>query len=319
MTGSVGEETMIGAASFEERSLVCVTKFLQSGGQPDAVFLANVVESGPGYERQLAKLRKLGLRSMVELDRLSSRSLWSWCVSTVEKAGGMAASLVIDITCMPRELLGMLLFAVTVRQERFEEIRIVYVSAPTNGYATQNPTLAKDDRWLSKGVIAVRTIVGYPGAFRGERPSHLVVLAGHEFDRLFAIAEYLEPTRLTIGAETESSSTVAGAGVLSREVAEKLRDRIQVPKIGSISFSASSVEGVVTSLGALDFDVSVENVTLVAMNTKLAFVGAAMFSLANRGVRMVYAVPREYNPFYCIGVGTEYCFDITDMLKNAAM
>ena len=33
MTGSVGEETMIGAASFEERSLVCVTKFLQSGGQ----------------------------------------------------------------------------------------------------------------------------------------------------------------------------------------------------------------------------------------------------------------------------------------------
>ena len=41
----------------------------------------------------------------------------------------------------------MLLFAVTVRQERFEEIRIVYVSAPTNGYATQNPTLAKDDRW----------------------------------------------------------------------------------------------------------------------------------------------------------------------------
>ena len=112
---------------------------------------------------------------------------------------------------------------------------------------------------------------------------------------------------------------MAGAGVLSREVAEKLRDRIQVPKIGSISFSASSVEGVVTSLGALDFDVSVENVTLVAMNTKLAFVGAAMFSLANRGVRMVYAVPREYNPFYCIGVGTEYCFDITDMLKNAAM
>ena len=210
----------------------------------------------------------------------------------------------------------MILFAVSVRQQRFREIVVVYVAAPSEGYATQNPDLSADQQWLSKGVVTVRTIVGYPGGFRAERPAHLVVLAGHEFERLYAIAEYVEPNRLTIGGESDASSTVPGAGVVSGRVAKRLKDRIQVPEIGDICFSASSIEDVIRSLGQLDLDVSAENITLVAMNTKLAFVGAAIFSLLNRGVRMVYAVPREYNPFYCIGAGEEYCIDLTQMLRS---
>ena len=311
------DAAIIAAASFEERSSVWIMKFLASGGRRESVSLANIVESHPEYEHQLSKFAKLGLRDLDTLDRFSSRSLWDWCVTAVKKAEGVATRLVIDITCMPREFLGMLLFAVAMRKNSFAKICVAYVSAPSNGYATQNPSLDKEDRWLSKGVSEVRTIVGYPGTFRGESPSHLVVLAGHEFDRLLAIAEYLEPTRLTIGAEIETSSTVPGAGVLSQGVAQKLKDRIQVPEINDISFSASSVEDVVRSLGKLDLGLPAENVALVAMNTKLAFVGAAMFSLANRGIRLVYAVPREYNPSYCTGIGKEYRTDITEMLKRA--
>ena len=315
---NIGQAVMIAAASFEARSSISVKRFLSSGGRSNAVFLANVVESGPSYEEQLLEFANLGIDSVIEVDRFSSRSQWSWCLSVVKQAAISKPSLVIDITCMPRELLGMLLFAVWVHRECFPRVFITYVAAPANGYATQNPQLSESDKWLSRGVTTIRTIIGYPGGFRGERPTHLIVLVGHEFERLFAIAEYVEPSKLTIGAEQEATSTVLGAGVLSGEVAQRLRDRIHVPEIGDISFSASSIKDVIASLDRLDFNVSDENVALVAMNTKLASVGAALFSLANRGVRMVYAVPREYNPLYCVGVGDEYCVEITDMLGEAS-
>ena len=319
MLANIDQSAMIAAVSFEERSSVWVKRFLSSGGRREAVFLANVVEFGPSYEAQLREFTTLGIDDVDEIDRFSSRSLWSWCLSVVEQAAQLQRSLVIDVTCMPKELLGMLLFAVWVYQEHFAKVFVVYVAAPEGGYATQNPKLAEADKWLSRGVTTVRTIVGYPGAFRGERPTHLIVLAGHEFERLYAITEYVEPSRLTIGGAQESSSTASGAGVLSQKVAQRLRDRIQVPDIGDISFSASSIEDVVGTLQRLDFDASTENVALVAMNTKLAFVGAALFSLANRSVRMVYAVPREYNPLYCVGVGDEYCVEITAMLRSASV
>ena len=318
MIANIGQAVMIAVASFEERSSVSVKRFLSSGGRTEAVFLADVVETGPSYERQLLEFTNLGIDSVEQVDRFSSRSLWSWSLSVVAQAAQTKPSLVIDITCMPRELLGMLLFAVRMHQECFPSVFVAYVAAPPEGYATQNPNLPKDDKWLSRGVTTVRTIVGYPGVFHGERPTHLIALAGHEFERLFAIAEYVEPNRLTIGGEQEGSSTVSGAGVLSQQVAQKLRDRIQVPDIGDISFSASSIKDVVASLERLNFNASEENVALVAMNTKLAFVGAALFSLANRDVRMIYAVPREYNPLYCVGSGEEYCVEITPILRTAS-
>ena len=241
MIGNFGQAAMIAATSFEDRSLVSVKWFLSSGGRTEAVFLANIVEPGPRYEQQVSEFKNLGIGSVKEVDRFSSRSLWSWCLSVVAQAAQTKPSLVIDITCMPRELLGMLLFAVRMHQEHFPRVFVAYVAAPPKGYATQNPNLAEKDKWLSRGVETVRTIVGYPGTFRADRPTHLIALAGHEFQRLFAIAEYVEPSRLTIGGEQEGSSTVSGAGVLSQEVAQSLRDRIQVPDIRDISFSASSI------------------------------------------------------------------------------
>ena len=314
MITNIERAAMIAAASFEERSSVTARKFVASGGRAEAVFLASIVESAPSYHQQLLEFERLGVTNVDEVDRFSSGAMWSWCVSVVERAAQLRPTLVIDITCIPRELLGMLLFAVRAHLENFPNVFIAYVAAPSNGYATQNPNLQDSEKWLSRGVMAVRSIIGYPGTFRGERPTHLIALAGHEFERLFAIVEYVEPSRLTIGAEQKLSSTVPGAGVLSQSVAERLKDRIQVPAIGDISFSASSIEDVISTLDQLTLDLSVENVALVAMNTKLAFVGAALFSLMNRGVRMIYAVPREYNPLYCIGVGDEYCIEITAML-----
>ena len=310
------EKVLIAAASFEDRSTVWVHKFLDSGGRPEHVFIADIFENDAMYKENLDQLVRLGVCNVTQVDRFSSRSLWDWTWSVVE-ACSSGCDLVIDVTCMPRELLGMLLFAVSIKRSAIGSVSVAYVAAPEGGYATQNKNLPEPERWLSKGVTTVRSIVGFPGIFRSERPSHLVILAGHEEDRVSKIIEYVEPSRLTISGEQEESSTVVGAGELSRKVATKLRDRIQVPKIGDIEFSSSSIEKVFESLINAELEKSDENIALVAMNTKLSFVGAALFALYQRTVRMIYAVPQEYNPLYCQGAGKSLQFDITELVRRA--
>ena len=313
----MNENSLIAAASFEERSTYWVQDFLKSGGEPKTVFLADVFEHGDEYAENLALMRKLGIENVVRIDRFSSKSLWRWVVQVIGQASVLTGHLTIDITCMPRELLAMLLFAVSVKRQCFSTISVKYVAAPAGGYATQNERLPESERWLSKGVACVRSIVGYPGVFRSERPCHLVVFAGHEQERILQLVEYVEPRRLTISEELTHSSTVPGAREISRNVAQELKRKIPVPEIGDIEFSSSSIDEVYGSLMDSRLGESGENVALAAMNTKLSFVGAALFALSNRAIRMMYAVPREYNPSYCEGVGEASRFDITSLVSKA--
>ncbi len=313
----MNDNVLIAAASFEKRSTYWVNNFLNSGGEPETVFLADVIEHGDEYNENLAFMRNLGVKNVDPINRFSSESLWRWVVRVVEGASVLKGSLMIDITCMPRELLGMLLFAVSVKRQCFSTISVAYVSAPAGGYATQNEGLPESARWLSKGVACVRSIVGYPGVFRSERPCHLVVFAGHEQERILQLVEYIEPLRLTISEELEHSSTVPGAWEISQNVVQELKRKIPVPEIRDIEFSSSSIDEVYSSLMDSRLGESGENVALAAMNTKLSFVGAALFALSNRAIRMMYAVPREYNPSYCEGLGEPSRFDITPLVNKA--
>ena len=170
---------------------------------------------------------------------------------------------------------------------------------------------------MSHGVRDIRSIIGFPGKFSGEKAGHLIALAGHEEDRMMEIVEYVEPRKLSIGSGEVGSSTTAGADEYSRQVVEALRSRIPLPGIEKIEFRSDSVRDVYESMGRVRLDYGRENVSLTAMNTKLAFVGAALFALRERRVRVVYAVPEEYNPLYCQGVGARFASDITELIGQA--
>ena len=67
----------------------------------------------------------------------------------------------------------------------------------------------------------------------------------------------------------------------------------------------------------MEYDFARENVSLVAMNTKPAFVGAALFALYERRIRVVYAVPEKYNSLYSKGVGTVFRYDVSELIARA--
>ncbi len=307
--------TLVAAASFEERSLVTTRKFLASIGEPSDVHLANVTEDNAQHQENVDAFRELGIEGIEPLDRFDSRALWGWAWNTIGAAP--PGDIAVDITCFPREMLGMLLFAISLMRKRFVNVTVDYIAAPEGGYATQNKKLEKSARWLSKGVREIRSIIGFPGEFSGEKEGHLIALTGHEKERMMEIVEYVEPRTLSIGSGEVGSSTTTGADEYSRRVVQGLRLRVPVPEVGRIGFRSDAVSDVYERLLELGLDFDKENVSLAGMNTKLSFVGAALFALHERRVRIVYAVPEKYNPSYCHGVGEAYHCDITGLIGRA--
>ena len=307
--------TLVAAASFEERSLLTTKKFLTDMGEPSDVRLANVIEYNVQHQENVARFRELKIEAIEDLDRFDSKALWRWAWKTIGAAP--RGDIAVDITCFPRELLGMILFAISLMRNKFGNVTVNYIAAPEGGYATQNLELEESARWLSKGVRDIRSIIGYPGEFSGEKEGHLIALTGHEKERMMEIVEYVEPRTLSIGSGEIGSFTTAGADEYSRRVVQALRSRVPVPEMERIAFRSDSVEDVYERLGEMGLDFGKKNVSLAGMNTKLSFVGAALFALHERRVRIVYAVPEKYNSRYCQGVGKAYQHDITDLLRQA--
>lgn len=313
MSMSTTQPSLFGATSFEARSLKGPEEFLKRGGSASSAFLARLADNSDALRGNLERLRQLGFSSATTVDRFRSRALWNWAWRSVSAA---SSDIIVDATCIPRELLGMLLFALSVQRDRLDRVRIFYTTPQT--YVTQRRDVPDDRIWLSRGIRTVRSILGYPGDFDSERNRHVVALAGHEDDRLSAIIEYLEPTRLSISNEQGESSTVAGADRVSEKVKARLRESIGRVELGEVVFYANSIDRTFTSLKQMLAKQTHENIALIAMNTKLSFVGAALCGLHLRHVRMVYAVPNEYNPGYSEGVRELKESDITALVKSAA-
>lgn len=301
--------------SFEPRSISAIKEFIENGGNAESIRSVRLSEDISIIEENLRAFEKLGVSAVPYVDRLDSTLLWRWVWANTKDVVG---NVVLDATCFTRELLGMLLFALSVRREHLDSVEVQYVSPEPRGYISQNETLTESKRWLSQGVVGIRSIVGYPGNFRSEHSRYVIAFAGHEEDRLWKTLEFLEPDILSMSNEKLDSSTVEGADKLSQYVSDALRARIQLPEFSKITFSAKSIEETYNNLTSHLSECGDKNTTLVLMNTKLSFIGAALAALHNRKVRLVYAVPEEYNPLYSKGAAEVRSFDITDAIKSSA-
>lgn len=304
--------SFIAAASFEPRCMTGPAAFLEAGGSADAADVVTLGGGSTALAQNVEGLQKRGFSRIAPVDRLNTRSLWRWAWRCASNA---SRDVVVDATCIPRELLAMVLFGLSVRRESLDRVRVLY-TAPER-YVTLLD-LPEEEKWLSRGIHALRTILGYPGDFASERNRHVVALAGHEDDRMLEVIEFLEPTRLSIGSEQKNSSTVAHANQISEKVKAHLRERMGHPEYGDVVFYADSIDGTLQSLKDMLLPQTDENVALIAMNTKLSFIGAALCALQLRHIRFVYAVPVEYNPHYSEGVRDLMSFDITEAIRTSA-
>ena len=194
----------------------------------------------------------------------------------------------IDITAFTHETLLILFHVCNVGLDASSAVDFLY--APASEYSIGDEP---SEKWLSKGINEVRSVMGYPGGFAPSRDTHLIVLAGFEDYRTLSLIQELEPSFVSIGYG-DSTEVSTDAHQLTNET-----------KVGRIRSLVEGVEDFVFSCyDALSAERKIREIvrrhrgvnTIVApMNTKISTIGTARAALRDESIQICYAQADIYN------------------------
>ena len=201
---------------------------------------------------------------------------------------GGAKRVVMDITCFTRETLLMLLWALRNVMRKVDTIEFLYVAA--REYASRRRGA---DRWLSKGILEVRSVLGFPGRMRASQPTHMIVMVGFEFERAAEIVRVCEPSVVSLGFSHPGEIGAAQHQGTNEEVVERLR-RV-LGNVGSFRFRAYDAAGAREDLLCQMDRFGECNVVITPMHTKISTLGAALVGFEREKVQLCYAPAKIYN------------------------
>lgn len=205
--------------------------------------------------------------------------------------------LLLDATTFTREQLLILVKYIDYLKKRNEtsvSVDAVYTCAQAYSVNT-----AKNNLWLSRGVLEVRPVVGYSGSFSIGKPNQLIMLVGFEHERAKAVIEHIEPSSLYLGVGAKLKSISEELADTNQDSFKKLKEFVR--SIGAIysdvqDFEFSCVDPWATAQKILEvarFDS--HNVIVCPMNTKISTLGVALAAFARPEIQVVYAEPQRYN------------------------
>jgi hypothetical protein len=237
---------------------------------------------------------------LVTVDALNE-ALTESAASTV--GGGVMC---IDVSTFTHEWLLMSYRVLAERRLVARPVRFLYNRAAD--YAVGLPAREK---WLSRGIREVRSVLGFPGLLVPTRPVHLVVLVGLEFERALALIDAYEPRCISIGcpAPQDAADAVALAEASASNVS-RVRDAFGAAR--EFKFPVYDPAGTDKVLEEVTSGDRGQLNTIVApMNTKLSTLGVAAFATRREDAQVCYAQPITYNyRMYSVPSPSLYVVDI---------
>jgi hypothetical protein len=194
----------------------------------------------------------------------------------------------VDITTFTHEALLILLKLLQLKVKPVDSVTFVYTAALEYSVGDK-----QDNKWLSKGIGEIRSVLGYPGKMVPTQKLHLVILAGFESERAERFIEEYEPNVVSLGlGDPDSSTNPAHSPVnraMHRRVAAQHKDGV------TFMFSCSDPMETRTAIQDRIRQVPDHNVLIAPMNTKLSTVGAALVAFEDDSVQLCYATAHQYN------------------------
>ena len=208
-------------------------------------------------------------------------------------------AVVVDATTFTHEGLLLLLRLLSIQTTPADSVTILYAPAAEYAVGLSNP-----DKWLSRGLREVRSVLGFPGLMGPSRKLHLIVLVGFEGERARLLIDACEPDVISLGRANDATDTNQTHVSINLDTLEQLS--VHYPEFDRFAFSSVDVEATVLALST-QMDRYVGYNTIVApMNTKLSTIGAALFALSRPAVQLCYAPALTYNyPAY--SAASDYC------------
>jgi hypothetical protein len=206
-------------------------------------------------------------------------------------------SLVVDISTFPRESLLILIKFFDVHSTKFKSINLLYRAAEVN-------------QTLSKGIVDVRSILGYMGDIDTNKPLHLIVMNGFEFERAKYIIDIFEPDYISIGCGSQLGSINIELHNKNVEFTKKLI--ACYPKDNISLFEHSLQEPELTRDTLLEVVNSKPscNSVIAPLNNKLSTIGAGLAAIKKPSVQLCYTQAADYNLNYSKNLDDVYIYKL---------
>jgi hypothetical protein len=135
-------------------------------------------------------------------------------------------------------------------------------------------------------------VLGYPGASRPSRKSHLIVLVGFESDRAERLLDEYQPHVISLGFGQDGTATSSKHQHVTRLAFGQLASKAKYNEFEFFCDDVAAVESAVAIQVSRFPDC---NVVIAPMNTKLSTVGVAGAAFRNDDIQLCYASASRYN------------------------
>lgn len=283
-------------ASFEERCLGVAKNIDKSNVQHVLIFSNE-------KNHDLVKPNREALKAIFIGSRIENPELqigkpldagdifFSTAIAAIKATVGLA---VVDVTTFTHEQV-LILF----RQIEMNKLqsRVVFCYVGAGEYSVGLPV---EKKWLSRGVLQVRSVLGYSGLMLPSRRLHLVVLVGFEHERAQAVIERYEPAILSLGLGHPTQSvneTLYGVNKAFFDRVQRFADSTAstLRDVNKFEFSCIDPRLCSDAINGHIAQYPGYNVALCPMNTKLSTLGAALTVTKNPEIQLCYAQAAEYN------------------------
>lgn len=191
-------------------------------------------------------------------------------------------NVVVDISTFTRESLLITMRYLQVNKEKLGGVYIFY-------------RVAEASSQLSEEVVQIRSVLGYMGDFISDRPLHLILLSGFEYERAKEIIDNLEPDFISIGYGDKGRSLSSTSYERNKELTDKLLGYYPPELVKVFCHSLKDPNEVRRELKEIIDSRSDCNVVLAPLNNKLSTVGAGLAAIDNPSVQICYAEVGGYN------------------------
>lgn len=269
-------------ASFEERCLSmheCLdSEFVTNTG---VFYYKQFTGSSSPY---LEKLQGKFEANLYELDYDNPTTVADALINFMSKVNDEKEkpNLVIDISTYTKEALLIIVKYLSINEKAFSHIYLFYRYASVSKY-------------LSDGVVSIRSVLGYMGEISIDKPMHLVLLSGFEHERAKEIIDTLEPDIISIGSGHEEGSITTKLHNLNKEFTNKLIAYYSNENIRTFEFSLKEPLEVKKTILDLVQKMPKYNTVVAPLNNKVSTVGVALAAVENSTIQLIYSQMSEYN------------------------
>ncbi len=218
----------------------------------------------------------------------------------VERCGQCRpGQIVVDVTTLTKESL-LILFGLLVRQAGDSQVLFLY--SPASDYSVGDPP---ENKWLSRGVVDVRSVLGYPGELLPTRVDHLILLVGgFEHDRAIDMIGQCEPRLISLGYSHTSDPSRLEQQEASRRSFRMVRAIYgDAREFAFDCHNPYRTRDAILKQRRLDPDA---NTIVSTFNTKISTIGAAMAATEDRSIQLSYAQAEIYNIRHFSSPGDTY-------------